>query len=395
MFMRLAEELTRIGDNPPTWPEAANRVFRYRPIELLNHLELYWIANQGENGRDLGANELMRQNLGFNIPTDPIILDPTTLPDPEHTGEYLCPIWPHLIYAYSIENTRIIAVFQRVLREMLTGERLGRPNETVLSWLRTTEELFYTDRLGRWIFSPVSRLRDDATAIRRNAYYRMFGMDLNHGTDDGRSYPYPRPEVANRGFVQAFEQLLRETWRAYSNRNNQIGQNTTDRASLLDLVYRLRDMLRDRRIYGSLAREEFYSVATLSWFHLTVSADNEVVTFLQAQGNNWAERLRAIGERVALPAHSRSYNYFSMANELSQILITIENNYFNEDNIETLYNDTDETSQQMLTIINHWSAATGRNLKEPGLYLPETSFAMSRLLVQQGGNGYHSLAKVK
>ena len=35
--------------------------------------------------------------------------------------------------------------------------RLGRPGSTVLSWLRTTEELFFTDRLGHWIFSPVSR----------------------------------------------------------------------------------------------------------------------------------------------------------------------------------------------------------------------------------------------
>jgi hypothetical protein len=337
------------------------------------------------------------------FPNDPPRIPP--IPDPDNfpyiPGQDAIPVWQHIIYAYAIENTRIVEIFRRVLREMLTGERLGRPNPTVLSWLRDTEELFFTDRLGHWIFSPVSRLRDDAGAIRRNAYYRMFGMDLNHGTEDGRSYPYSKPDAANRDFASTFEQLLRETWRGYTNRRNQIGMNSTDNAYLGDLVLKLHDMLRDRRMYGNLAREEFYSVATLSWFHLTVSANNQVVTTLQAHGNNAADRLRAIGERVGLPAHTRAYNYFLMANELSEILSQIETGALNANNTQNLYDDTiaPRTTNTMLTVINHWSAATGRNLKEfvgaPGQYQPQTTFAMPATLVQQGGNGYHSLVRTK
>jgi len=121
---------------------------------------------------------------------------------------------------------------------------------------------------------------------------------------------------------------------------------------------------------------------------------------MRAQGNNSAERLRAIGERVGLPAHSRSYNYILMANQLSQILSRIEVWNPDNDNAQALYDDAvdADTTNLMLTIINHWSAATGRNLKEfvgsPGQYVQESSFAMSRSITP-GGNGYRSLAKVK
>jgi hypothetical protein len=273
-------------------------------------------------------------------------------------------VWKHLIYAYAIENTRIVDVFHRVLQELLTGERLGRPTPTVMSWARTTEELFFSDRSGSWIFAPGSRLRDDPGAVRRNAYFRILGMDLNHGTQDGRPYAFVKPEAANRDFARTFEQLLRETWRGYANRNNQIGPNATDVAVLGDLLHRLQDMMLDRRISNALSREEFYSVATLSWFHLTVSCNNEVVTLLQAQGNNAAERLRAIGQRVGVAPHSRSYNYFQMANELSLILSRIESGSLSGANAGTLFNASNATTQTMLTIINHWSAASGRNLKE-------------------------------
>ena len=43
-------------------------------------------------------------------------------------------------------------------------------------------------------------------AIRRNAYQRMFSMDLNHGGDDGKPYPYVRAEAANTEFVSTLEE---------------------------------------------------------------------------------------------------------------------------------------------------------------------------------------------
>jgi hypothetical protein len=37
-------------------------------------------------------------------------------------------------------------------------------------------------------------VRPDIHATRRNAYQRMFGMDLNHGTDDNKPYPYVKAD---------------------------------------------------------------------------------------------------------------------------------------------------------------------------------------------------------
>ena len=40
----------------------------------------------------------------------------------------------------------------------------------------------------------------------------MFGLELNHGTDDGKPYPYVKAEAANTEFVATFEEFLREVW---------------------------------------------------------------------------------------------------------------------------------------------------------------------------------------
>ena len=66
-------------------------------------------------------------------------------------------------------------------------------------------------------------VRPDIHATRRNAYQRMFGMDLNHGTDDNKPYPYVKAEAANSEFVSTFEEFLREVWIGMENVNNTSG----------------------------------------------------------------------------------------------------------------------------------------------------------------------------
>jgi hypothetical protein len=379
MFLRLAQELIRIYNlGKDKEAEAANIVFRYRPVDLLSYLEDFWAVEPGKS-RKYANDDTWRRVLAepFTVGSDPYsenLPRPAypapkfTLPEitnyPQDQGVNILPVWKHLIYAYTIENTRVLDILRRVVYEILVGEHLGRPSECVLSWARNTEELFFTDRIGHWIFSQTSRLRNDAGAIRRNAYYRLLGMDLNHGSEDGSPYPFPKPATANREFSRTFEQLLSETWRGYVNRKNTIGPNLTDEVSLINLVLSIRDMLHDRRINGVLAREEFFSVATLSWFHLTVNNDNEVVVWLNAQGNNAAERLRLIGERVNMRPHKNAYDFFEMAEPLSEIISRIETDLFGPGNVTKLYDGTDPTTSIMLEIINHWSVASGRNLKE-------------------------------
>jgi hypothetical protein len=276
-------------------------------------------------------------------------------------------LWDHLIYAYMIENTRVYEVFRRVVHEFLHGEKLGVPGSAESqSWLRTTEELFYRDPPPFFITAVTSHVRADIYATRRNAYQRMFAMDLNHGTDDNKSYHYVKAEAANSEFVNTFEAFLREVWIGIENVNNFSGAKPTDNAKIADLAEKLHDMLMTRRQNGNLSREEFVFVSMFSWFHLTVDTDTlPIIKDLRAEAASPEERLFKIAQRVGLPAHGLSKNYFDIADSISRILIEIETGIFNTPaGAPALYTPAAGGPEEaMQTIIRHWSIITGREMK--------------------------------
>ncbi len=269
----------------------------------------------------------------------------------------------HLIYTYMIENTRIFEIFQRVLHEYLHGERLGIPQIGSQSWLRATEELFFKETPHFLAHSVTSHIRADVRSSRRNAYYRMFGMDLNHGTGQNAQYPYEKAQAANTDFVTNFELFLKEVWRGILNANNQNGPNTTDDAAIANHARRLGEVLRTRRQSGNLLREEFYYVATMSWFHFTLSFDSPILIDMGVRATTPADRLRIIGERVGFPAHPRADSFFQIAEPLSNILLAIEDGLFDYvQDAQNLYLPGAFVAE-MQQIITHWSIATGRSIK--------------------------------
>lgn len=276
-------------------------------------------------------------------------------------------IWDHLIYAYMIENTRAYEIMGRVIAEYAQGERLGiLRDDASYQWLRTTEELFYKDASPLQPFNLVSRIRPDIAASRRNAYYRMFGMDLNHGRDGAAAYPYVKPPVANREFVATFEEFLRQVWRAIENADNFLANNPTDFPAIQDLADRLENMLTARRGGAgrpNLARDEFLAVSLAAWLDLTLSVDSPIVRELAATGPSPEERLRQIGERVGLPAHGRSHSYFIIASRVSDLLQLIELGSFNtRPGAETLA-AAGSVRDMVADVIHHWSLISGRTLK--------------------------------
>ena len=185
-----------------------------------------------------------------------------------------------------IENTRLYEIFRRVLHEYRHGEKLGTPIDAdTQHWLRATEELFYSDPAPFFITNVSSHIRSDLRASRRNAYQRMFGMDLNHGTDAGQPYSYVKAEAANSEFVNTFEEFLREVWVGITNVKNTSGANPTDNSKISELAEKLHDMLQSRRQSGNLAREEFAFVSMMSWFHLTLEFNSPIVTVTARRGN--------------------------------------------------------------------------------------------------------------
>ena len=126
-------------------------------------------------------------------------------------------------------NTRMYEDFSAAcLHELLHGEKLGTPLPESQRSARTTEELFYKESSPFMPNSITSDLRRDRRSTGRNAFQRMFGMDLNHGGEDGQPYPYVKAAAANTEFVATFEEFLREVWVGITYVNATSSSNPTD-----------------------------------------------------------------------------------------------------------------------------------------------------------------------
>jgi hypothetical protein len=380
MFRRFVSANPVNPQNPDSFfidRQKAEGLFRLHPSELAALLELAWEFR--EWFEDLSLGHPFRRSDIPQLPKYLLNLFPFADDNRElftnqlidsvcHFGVTL---WDHLIYAYLIENTRIYDIFRKVIHEYRHGEQLGVPLASSQHWLRNTEELFFRDAAPFSIYSVSSYIRPDLGASRRNAYYRMFGMDLNHGMSDNKPYPYEKPETANREFVSTFEEFLREVWVGIANSANTSGLKQTDDAAISNLARRLHDMLRTRRTNGNLSQEEFWFVSMMSWFHLSLEFDSPIVVSLRAEGASEEERLKKIAERVKLPAHGKSYYFFRLADPLSRLLTQIEiGTYNNPNTVRALYTDEippgtpNPVEDDMRLIITYWSYATDRNMKE-------------------------------
>src|SRR5215469_1639883 len=279
--------------------EPSSLVFQVHPLQLSRWLELAWTFSS--------SGKIQWATLTPETPFlgDPHIVDTLAVPNqPEHLlttdlasglasagvppfnpalyrlglalGESL-PLgipWDHLIYALLIENTGVYEILAEVLRRYVLGETLEVPSLETEQWLRGTEELFFRGPPLFHIFGLTSDLRPDMRIVRRNAYWRMFGMDLAHPLPPtypapaGGEPPWKRDVgVANVRFRELFVEFLREVWIGMENLNNSSGAKPTDDAYISELSKKLRDLLALRRRNGMLAREEFVHVCTLSWFH--------------------------------------------------------------------------------------------------------------------------------
>lgn len=289
----------------------------------------------------------------------------------------------HLIFAYLTENTRLLQIFERLIDKFLHDEEFGIPdNGAVFNWMHNTERLFFQDDMLR------SVIRQNDSAIRRNAYWRMFGMDLAFGdinSPSGATMPYIKAKNSNLQFVPLFEKYLTEVWQAYTNARNTAGVNLADIDTLVSLARDLQEMLVARRgnmtnTYANLnlSREEFHSVLITSWFTFIISDDTPVVQFLNCQSSTIGERLMKIGQKVGIPAHRRSQDLFELTSAATRVLNLIEvGGTFDiqatmtnilQSLIPPVANPATQDVNLMndlLKLINYWEKATGHRLKNP------------------------------
>jgi hypothetical protein len=244
-----------------------------------------------------------------------------------------------------------------VLHEALNGERLGILSQRAQLWVRQTEDLCFKPPPFGSVYGVESRLRPDVRATRRNAYYRMFGIDLANAQDNHVSFV--QPQANNHDFVSTLEALLTEVWAAITNRRNTSGPNPTDDYAIAEHTQHLREMLLARRQYGTLSREEFSAVAQMSWFHLAVDTNSPIVTHLGATDTSAERRLRRIGERVNMRPHDHAESYFELADPLATLLRRIER----RPPAAREFYVPGPLRGHVEAIITHWSIVTGRDLK--------------------------------
>ena len=167
MFMQLAATLAA----QPGWAappqglrDATDAVLTlYRPAQLSEFLETFWEA---------GRLPAMQMALGVTSVADhqqmarpaPNLVDgmpaaaarvaaeqfPGTpplnaVPPPPPLAAAAGSTWHHMVYAYMLENTRIVDIFRRVAWEWLHGERLPTASQATQRWLHTTEQLFFAN----------------------------------------------------------------------------------------------------------------------------------------------------------------------------------------------------------------------------------------------------------
>lgn len=383
MFRTLAHLLAPSSLDPPD----VDGLFQIHPLQLSRWLEESWAGGgQGDwpgfETTPTGVTSKVISRLQLPGELNGGLLDdlrsgvgvPGEFSDAPATGITPGAVlpWDHLIYAFLVESTGIAEILREVVRRYVVGETLEASSDRTYSWIRATEELFFRDPPLFSITGTVSALRPDQYVNCRNAYWRMFGMDLPHPATgvDGQPWKADVGASANLRFGEVWIKLLRQIWIAYENDTNAVGANPTDAGYIGYLCQTLSQMMSMRRRAGMLAREEFGHVVTMSWFHLLVETENQVVRDLQASvgpAGNPADRLTRIAQRVGITPPRRARE-LELADLVSPVLMFIEAGRFNSSkDAELLFRSGSAqpvVRDTMNRIIDLWQSATGDSIKD-------------------------------
>ena len=398
MFRQIVTPVPPGGDLTAAVINNINSLFTYHPLQIAAIVETVWLnRNNAVSSGTSAPFPPWAPQVAFPILNAPFFagydwstLPPTPLPAP---ATYTAPLdqpglkntwdgtsvtinaqstnWDHLIYAYVVENTRMMEVFGKILELFMVGEQLEVPSLQGQLFLRNLECLIFGDALPTMVWTTPGRARRDEVANRMNIYYRMFGLDLSHAPELAKQHPYQKPVASNREFIQIFEGLGREMWKGIINAKNSSGANDTDPTVIATLARRLYDMMATRRLNGNISREEFRAVAITSFVHLALLYDSPIIVDLKATASSPETRLQKLGASVEVKPHPRSKPLFDLAGPFSIFMQSIESGAFNDSTgAQLLYAQPPTVvSANAETVIDQYTLATGRDLKSQSVSL--------------------------
>jgi hypothetical protein len=395
MFRRIATDQKGVGFINE---ERANLLFTLHPTELYALLEMAWlfqvdrkkfdpdqtnktrITNKDQLGdpRNKSALKPLPEKLLELFPffgTNKQRFTFLGAVDPINICEGAV-LWDHLIYAYIIESTQIYRVFHKLIQNYARGEFEISLDAPTQQWLHNTEVLWFADPPVYSTFNMVSRLRPDMGGTRRSAYYQMFGFNLPGDTaPDGKAYPFHQPKSSNSNFRRNFERFCEEIWIGIVNDKVTIGPVPIDDESIQFNASEMQKNFLSQRNNGDITKQEFFYVAMLSWFHLTLEFNSPIVKAFGVNEQSPAQRLFALANIVGVPANGLSENMFRLADPMSLVLTLVETGLFN-DNAKILYRELVEVGtgspppternplvEIMRRIIFNYSQVSGRDLK--------------------------------
>lgn len=292
----------------------------------------------------------------------------------KYTGYY--PAF-HLIYPYMLENTKIFQIFERIISLYQHGEDLTIPynNTDALTrpWIDNTHLLFFSNSPYA-VWNENSLLGSNFEAMRRNGYYRLFGMDLNHGIGENGTTPvnYKRTGHSNTDFVPQFENFLKLCWQMMINFSNTSNINTTDLIALQEQANTLKNMLLARRTTENnldnytllnLSKLEYHSVVMAEWFNHAISYNSPIVKEMGAEGVTPSDRLSRLGQRVGIPCHSKTGNFLDLAPLMATLLRLLELDEVDSDYLTAIANPQTRPYALITSILYNYQLATGKDLK--------------------------------
>lgn len=298
----------------------------------------------------------------------------------------------HMVYAYLLENTRMFQIFDKLITMFRQDEKLtkagleGVTNTNINQLLLNTEQLFFKDFGSNSVNANiVSALRPSSDATRRNAYHRLLGLGLNWN-DYRNNAPvvFHKAEHSNKSLIAKLELFLRGFWAAYSNASNTAGVNNTDMFNLKMVVKDLRLQLMSRRSndavfsaanYGRyhLSHEEYSSVIFAAWLKYLILPGSPLAEYLRCDANTPGDVLINIGNRIGLPAHTKSDALFDMADDIANFMRSVEMSFYEtgtilEDVIKAHTSGGNASylpiQEKLLNILNNWEITTGRSMKD-------------------------------
>ena len=131
----------------------------FRPSHISEFLEALWATNRSlPRDTALGvpappnaahqqmarsAGNLLDRNFGGGVIALPLPLPPVQ--------------WHHIVYAYLLENTRIVDILRQVVFDWTHGERLPTATVATHRWLQATEQVFFANPWSYSVRAVTSR----------------------------------------------------------------------------------------------------------------------------------------------------------------------------------------------------------------------------------------------